>query len=115
MRISSSQSGKLTAKLHASAIEKTAKHFFGFEDFSRDHARPPRVMRIIAINFAHRLRYFRNLPEPEEASPITIGFAEPGFLCDDRSTGGEVTGAAITEPSGIQSHVLIFRDRKLGL
>ena len=72
-------------------------------------------MRIIAINFAHHLRYFRKLFKPEEASAITVDFAEAGFLCDDGSAGREVTRAAITEPPAIQSHILIFGDGKLCL
>src|ERR1700675_2647065 len=43
----------------------------------------------------------------------TVIFCETGFLGNDRTSGGEVTGAPIAEPTGVEPDVLIFCDCEL--
>src|SRR5581483_99892 len=49
----------------------------------------------------------------KQSAVAAVNFAEAGFLCDDRPARRQVTTAAIAKPTGVKSHVLIFRDREL--
>src|SRR4051812_22910296 len=43
-------------------------------------------------------------------APAAINSGEPGFLDDDRTARGEITAAAIAEPSSVQSDILVLCD-----
>ena len=101
--------------LKADATEQRTEHFFGFEKFPRNLARRSRMTAIIAVNFPHRFGNFRKLAKTEESTLLAVDLGETGFLRDYRTSGGKIAGAAIAEPSGVQSNVLILRDRELGL
>src|SRR5438045_5818140 len=102
------------AVLQTGAIEERSEHFLGFEKFTRNRARRSRVTAIISVNFAHRFGDFRELAKPEESTLLAVDLGETGLLRDYRTSGGEIAGAAIAEPSGVQSNVLILGDGELG-
>src|SRR5437762_379768 len=102
------------AVLQTDAIEERSEHFFGFEKFTRNLARRSRMTAIISVNFAHRFGDFSELAKTEESTLLAVDLAETGLLRDYRTSGGKIAGAAIAEPSGVQSNVLILGDGELG-
>src|SRR5213076_3254484 len=102
--------GKM-AVLQTGAIEERSEHFFGFEKFTRNLARRSRMTAIISVNFAHRFGDFRELAKTEESTLLAVDLAETGLLRDYRTSGGKIAGAAIAEPSGVQSNAGWFSDR----
>src|SRR5438477_11103024 len=69
---------------------------------------------IIAVNFANRLSDFRELAKTEQSGLLAVEFGETRLLRDHRPSGCQIAGAAIAEPSGVQSNVLILGDGELG-
>src|SRR5207245_1509778 len=52
--------------------------------------------------------------ETEQAFSRWNEFAKAGFLGDYRAAGGQVAGAAVTEPASVGAHVLIAGDGEFG-
>src|SRR5690349_4839754 len=40
---------------------------------------------------------------------------ETSLLSNDWASGGKITGASVTEPTRVETHILIFRDGELAL
>src|SRR4029077_7686220 len=101
------------AVLQTGAIEERSEHVFGFEKLTRNLARRSRMTAIISVNFAHRFGDFRELAKTEESTLLAVDLGETGLLRNYRTSGGKIAGAAIAEPSGVQSNVLILGDGEL--
>src|ERR1043166_1955132 len=93
--------------------EQTLQHRLRLEIRGRDLARRPAVALVVPLDRVHRGENVVHGAPPEASGAGGQRAAEAGILGDDRSAGGEITRAAIAEPSGPGPHVLVLRHREL--
>src|SRR5438874_12029305 len=70
------------------------------------------MLRVIAIDCFHCFNDFTYRSERQQSCFSAVDFCKACFLGDDRSTCCQITRAAVAEPAGIESDVLILRDSK---
>jgi len=87
--------------LQTGAIEERCDNFLGFEDFFCYRVSYAGMVAIIRVNFPHRLADFSEFSKTEKPTPIAIKFREAGFLGNHRPACRQITGATITEPTGV--------------
>ena len=71
------------------------------------------VPPVVALHLLHRRSRLVGRREREEALAGREELAEAGVLRDDRPPSGQIARAAVAEPPGARSDVLIARDREL--
>ena len=89
-------------------LEQRLQNLFGFKNFARDSSGRARVFFVIRANhfggFADIVQRF----EGKEPGIATVMFGETGLLSDHRPSSGQITGAPVTEPTGVEPNILIF-------
>src|SRR5215475_5335200 len=103
----------MRAGLQSCALHQTAHYFFRCEILRGDFARRAAIAFVIAFDRVHRRQDVFHRSEAEESLARRQRLAEAGLLSDHRAAGGQVTGAAVAEPAGTGTNVLVARDGEL--
>src|SRR5438874_13770216 len=99
-------------KSNSRPFQNGSDDLFRLENFACQLPCGARMARIIAIDLFHCAGHLGQGIEREQSAAAVMA-GESGLLNDYRPAGGEVAAAAITEPSGIQTNVLILGDGEL--
>ena len=68
---------------------------------------------VVRVDFFRGIGDFVDCLEGQQSLFAPVIFGKPGFLRDDRAPCCQITRAAVAEPTGVESDVLILRDGEL--
>src|SRR5438034_7851997 len=93
----------------AGPLHQAAHDFFGGEIFLRNFLGGAAMAFIVLLDGVQRRQNVLRRLKTKETFAAGQEFAEARFLGDDRPAGGQVTRAAVAEPAGIGTDILVAR------